>query len=307
MAGSINGIRAADVDLEVMRAFHVDKNTFGVSIELSDQYNERGRSYLLIVEFDGERIRYEIVLQIENLMLDHVSMSPAEHVLLEVGGVTHFLNGRAHRTARTPEPFFHKLFRPSGGPLFTYGEDGWVCQLYDMAWRPIEPGSKAFLRCMHGPSTEMLHVGGNFGTLLHLKGDVWVQIPLNFNKSIEALHVAEDGTISIGCEDGFCREVRDGSIRVIEAPDSDFLSIRDFKGRRFWGENDFGLFVQEGDRLIEFRALEFAFAMESSPELLVVTGWREVFLFDGSSWLGFEFAYDGDLLARTIDMGTRYR
>lgn len=302
----IGDLSPDEIDLEVMRAFHVGKDMFAVSVELSDKHSAFGRAYLLLVHFDGRQIQFEIVLQLENQMLGHVSTSPTDHVLMEVGGVTHFLRGAAETTARTPDPFFYRMFLPPGGPLFTYGEDGWVCRFDGRAWQPIKPIVKSFLRAMHGPSADLIHVVGSHGTLLHLRGDRWHQVPLDFNRSIEAVQVSADGTISLGCEDGYCFQYREGHLWEIAAPDSDFMSICEFKGARYWGENDFGLFVQKGDKLKKFRALEFVFAMEASEDLLVATGWKEVFAYNGSEWSGFEFGYDGNLFAHFIDMTARY-
>lgn len=302
----IEQIPPDQIFLEAMRAFHVGGTQFGVSVELSDEFRERGRSYLLLVDFNGSQARFDIVLQLENQMLSHISTSPRDHVLLEVGGLTHFLRGTAHTTARAPEPFFHKLFLPPGGPLFTYGEDGCVCRFEAGEWHPIKPLVSAFLRTMHGPSASQLHVAGDHGTLLRLVGDSWRQIPLDFNRSIQAIHVSGDGTVSIGCEDGFCFEYRDSELKQMKTPDSDFMSICDFQGARYWGDNDFGLFVQDDLKLKKFRALGFAYAMQPSDELLVVTGWKEVFAFDGSTWSGFEFGYDGHLYIQAIDMTKRY-
>ena len=303
---TIERLQPKDIDLEVISAFHVGPGQFAVSVELSDEHGEYGRSYLLLVRFDGRQINLEILLQLENRMLSHSSISPTEHALLEVGGVTHFLSGPGRATARTPEPFFHRLFQLRAGPLFAYGEDGWVCRFDGRAWQPIEPEVSSFLRAMHGPSADLVHVAGDHGTLLHLRGDRWHQVPLDFSRSIEAIHVSADGTINLGCEDGYCFQYSNNELLDIEAPESDFMSICEFKGARFWGENDFGLFIQDGRKLKEFRALEFVYALESSPEFMVAVGWREVFIFDGDTWTGFEFSYDGTLFAHVINMNKHY-
>ncbi len=303
---TIDDVPPQDIYLEAMRAYHLGGTLFGVSVELSDEYRECGRSYLLLVDFTGRTARFHVLLQLENQMLSHISSSQDDHVFLEVGGLTHFLRAGSHHTVRAPEPFFHKLFRLPGGALYTYGEDGCVCEFDGAAWQPIKPLVSSFLRTMHGPSSALLHVAGNNGTLLHLRENGWRQVPLDFNRSIEAIHVSQNGTVSIGCEDGFCLEYHDNLLKEIEAPDNDFMSICDFKGARYWGDNDFGVFVQDNYALKEFRALGFGYAMQPSPDLLVITGWKEIFIFDGHSWSGFEFGYDGQLYIQVIDMGRRY-
>lgn len=304
---NIDDLAAEDLDIEVMRAFHFGGSNFAVSVELSDKNYDNARYYVLLVEFSGSQINYSVVLQREKSMLSHVSNSADEHFVLESGGITHILNGGKHVELQGPEEFLNKLYYASDGSLFTYGEDGCSCELSGRNWQPIKPANKSFLRVMHGPDRKLIHAAGDHGTLLHLQGDHWQQVPLDFNNSIQALYVSKDSMISMGCEDGYCYQTRDSAIWPIVGLKSDLQSICEFKGARYWGDDDFGLFVEKDRRLVEFRALESAYSLEATEALLVGVGWKEVFIFDGVTWSGFEFGYDGKLYAHIVDMNKRYK
>jgi len=299
-------LRPEQIDLEVMNAFHLEGRLFSVSVQLSDEDDEIGLSFLLKVFFDGDALRSETLMEIPSLILSHVSPGPQEHVVLEVGGTTHFLQGSSHATSETPDVFFNKLFHHEGGGIYIYGEGGSVCSAQGRTWRSIKPAAQSFLRAMHGARNGPVHVAGDDGTLLYLSGSQWKRIPLPFNRSINALHVATDSTVSLGCEDGYCFQYFDDELIPIEAPTTDFFSICDFRGRRYWGDDEYGLYWQEGVTVRPMRQLGFGYAMDASADFLVVTGWREVFLFDGQVWSGFEFGYDKGLYSRVIDMSRRF-
>ncbi|MGX9146900.1 hypothetical protein [Mesorhizobium sp. 128a] len=294
------------IDVEVMSAFHLGGRYFSVSVQLSDENDEIGHSYLLKVLFDGKTLRYETLLEVPNLILAHVSPTPIDHVALEIGGTTHFLHGTAHAASGTPDQFFNKLYHQEGGAVYLYGEHGAVCVAEGHAWRAIKPIAKSFLRAMHGPRNGPVHVAGDDGTLLRLAGNGWKRIPLNFNRSINALQVAEDGVVNIGCEDGYCFQYFEDDLVAIEAPERDFFSICEFKGKRYWGDDEYGLYVQKRLKLAPLKELGYGYAMQASSEFLVVVGWKEVFLFDGSTWVGFEFGYNKGLHASIIDMSRRF-
>lgn len=306
MTKSYVGLDKKNTDLEVMNAFHVAPNTLAVSIELSNKTGEKGRSFLLLVRFDGLQIVLETKFEVPNRMLSHISVSPDDHWFLEVGGVVNIITAAGVTATRLPDPFFHRLFRVSSGEVFGFGEDGAICQLVGIDWRPFPATVRSFLRSMHGLSLDSLLVVGDHGTVLQNKGDRWQRLDLNLGHAIEVVCVSADGTVSFGCDDGLCYQKVESELFELQAPESDFMAICDFKGRRYWGENDFGLFVQKGNRLEEFRGLEFVYAMEASKDLLVVVGWHEVFTFDGEEWRGIEFGYDGNLFAKVIDMRKRY-
>ncbi|MET3518222.1 hypothetical protein [Mesorhizobium abyssinicae] len=294
-------IEPDEIDIEAIDAFHLGGDRFAVSVQLSDQYDEVARSYLLELTV-GKQVKSKVLLQIEDLILSHASIAADWHVALEVGGVTHHLRNRRQKIGQGPEPFTNKLWHLDPETIFLYGEAGTTCLARDNEWIEIPPATPAFLRTMHGPSRNLIHVGGDDGALLRLSGDAWTPIPLGFNRSISALNVSASGEVFFGCEDGYCARYADEELTDIAGPGTQIFSICEFRGERYWCDDEYGLFIQKGSRLERFKPLGYIYNMHSTSDFLVTAAWRYVFIFDGERWAGVELGYDGDLFVRSVDM-----
>ena len=294
-----------EVDIEMMNAFHLSGNLYGVSLQLSDKYNEIARSFIFIVEF-GQTLACREILRLENLLLDHISFAEKQHIALQIGGISHHLSASESKQLFGPEPFTNKLWRLDAKHIFLFGEAGTVCRLQENEWQPIKPATTEFLRSMSGCGPDTIIAAGDRGTLLRLENESWTQVDLQVNQSITASHVSTDGATSLGCEDGDCFQLLDDELIILQTEGGKFMSICEFRGQIFWGDDEYGLYQQNGRKLEPCRALEFAYAMHATETRLVVTGWKEVFIFDGDNWRGFEFAYDGNVLLREVDMLKRY-
>lgn len=290
-----------EIDVEAIDAFHLGGDRFAVSVQLSDQHDEVARSFLLELTL-GSRIEYKVLLRIEDLILSHTSISADSHVVLEVGGFTHHLHKSDHKTGEGPEPFTDKLWHLDQKTIFLYGDEGTACLAQGTKWNEIPPASPAFLRTMHGPSHDLIHAGGDRGTLLRFSGSAWTPIPLGFNRSISALNVSSKGEVFFGCEDGYCARYADEELLDIAGPGTQIYSICEFQGERYWCDDEYGLFVQKALKLVRFKPLGYIYNMHATDTCLVTAGWRYVFIFDGSAWSGVEFGYDGNLFVRSVDM-----
>ncbi|OAP34577.1 hypothetical protein AU381_24965 [Sinorhizobium glycinis] len=290
-----------EIDVEAISAFHLRRDLFCASVQLSDQNNEAGRSFLVRMSL-AEQIRYEVLLEIEDLILSHVSLSSREHIALQVGGTTHHLSNGTIATAEGPEAFTNRLWHLDEHTVYLYGDEGTVCFARGTEWVPIKAVTTAFLRAMHGPGPELIHVAGDHGTLLHLDGLRWRPISLGFNHSISALQVARDGDVYLGCENGFCARYANEELTEIAGPGTQIYSICEFAGNRYWGDDEYGLYIQKEMKLVPFRSLGFVYAMHATEAFLVAVGWKEIFAFNGREWSGVEFGYDGSLFVRRIDM-----
>ena len=60
-----------------------------------------------------------------------------------------------------------------------------------------------------------------------------VDLPLDID--LLGVHMAVDGRILIAGRDGICAEVSNGELLEIEAPNSTFFSVTQFKGATYWG------------------------------------------------------------------------
>lgn len=290
-----------EIDVEAIDAFHLGGDRFAVSVQLSDKHDEVARSFLLELTL-GRQVEFKVLLQIEDLILSHASIAEDTHVVLEVGGVTHYLHKDSHKTGQGPEPFTNKLWHLDRQTVFLYGEAGTACLAQGTEWIEIPPAVPGFLRAMHGPSRDLIHAGGDGGALLRFSGNIWVPIPLGFNRSISALNVSSKGEIFFGCEDGYCARYADEELTDIAGPGTQISSICEFRGERYWCDDEYGLFIQKGSSLVPFKPLGYIYNMHVTDDFLVTAAWRYAFMFSGKKWAGVEFGYDGNLFVRGVDM-----
>lgn len=295
-----------DIDVEAIDAFHLGGDRFAVSVQLSDQHDEVARSYLVELTL-GDRVEYKVLLEIEDLILSHCSLSADEHVVLEVGGVTHHLDKNGDRIGQGPEPFTNRLWNLDRKTVFLFGDEGTACLAHGTTWNEIPPVTPKFLQRMHGPNRDLIHAGGDGGTLLQLTGGAWTQIPLGFGRSISALNVSARGEVFFGCEDGYCARLADDELKDIAGPGTQIYSICEFQGERYWCDDEYGLFIQKELALVPFKPLGYIYNLHASDSFLVTAGWKYVFMFDGRGWSGIEFGYDGDLFVRKVDMTKNFK
>jgi len=290
-----------EIDVEAIDAFHLGGDRFAVSVQLSDRHDEVARSFLLELTL-GSQVEFKVLLQIEDLILSHTSIAADTHVVLEVGGVTHHLHKKSHKIGQGPEPFTNKLWHLDPQTIFLYGEAGTACLAQGTNWIEVPPAVPAFLRTMHGPSRDLIHAGGDDGALLRFSDSAWTPIPLGFNRSISALNVSSKGEVFFGCEDGYCARYADEELTDIAGPGTQIYSICEFRGERYWCDDEYGLFIQRASKLVRFKPLGYIYNMHTTDDFLVTAAWRYVFIFDGKKWAGVELGYDGNLFVRSVDM-----
>lgn len=289
------------IHIEAIEGFHLGGTRYSASFELSDHDGEYFRSFLLDIDF-GATLTFSIRLQIENTIMSHASLDVDRHVVLQIGGRMHDLTPEGDSITFLPDGVLRRLYHIDGGPQYVVG-DGGVCYLRESAvWEQVPTANGLALRDIHGPTPDLIHACGNGGTLLRLRGRVWEQVELPEQRSFTTLEVTSEELIHIGGAEGLAMALRDGELVELEAPVRDFFSIRSFKGRRYWSDANWGLNIQEGDRVVPFRELRHAFCMHTSPEKLVISGWKEIFIFDGQGWKGFELGYDGNIFLTALDM-----
>ncbi|KGJ09332.1 hypothetical protein EQ718_07560 [Paracoccus versutus] len=290
-----------EVHIEAIEGFHLGGTRYSASFELSDQNSEFARSFLLEVDC-GETLTFSIRQQVENTIMSHASLGDDRHLVLRLGGRMYDLTPEGDGMTFLPNGVLRRIFHIDGGPQYVVG-DGGVCYLRDReGWQEVPPLTDRALRDIHGPHPELIHACGNAGTLLRLRDRQWEAIEMPDQRDFTALEVADSGHIHIGGPDGLALALRDDELVELAAPARDFFGIRSFKGRRYWSDANWGLNIQEGDSIVPFRELRYAFYMHASAEKLVISGWKEIFIFDGENWEGFEMGYDGNIFLRRLDM-----
>jgi hypothetical protein len=299
---SIDSLSPDEVDIESIEGYHLGGTKFGASFELSDQNGEFARSYLLLVDF-AKTIQFEVKLTIEDSIRSHISYTPERHDVLELGGFIHRLEDGRTDVVPLSEGVLTRLWSPGEGTLFAIGEEGVSYVRRGQTWTELATiDEDAVLNAIHGLSRDSVYAAGDDGLFVRLAGDSWDPIDLPVQHDFTAIEAAKDGSVYLGGRDGTALRYVNSELVVLDAPEVDYFGICEFKGRRYWSDANFGLSVQEGTRLEPFRALGQAFWMHASEELLVVAGWKKIFLYDGDDWSGFELGYDGNIFLTRLDM-----
>ena len=289
------------VHIEAVEAFHTGGNRYAASFELSDHDGEFFRSYLLEVDL-GSNLTYKVRQRIEDTIMSHASLAPDRHIVLEIGGLMHDLTPEGDSVTSLPEGVLRRLYHLNGGQQYVVGDGGVGYIRTDDDWQLIPPLNGLALRDIHGPSSDLVYACGNEGTLYQLRGTAWDQVNLPDQRNFTTLEVTNKKLIHIGGREGLALAFRDDELVELSAPARDFFAIRTFKGRRYWSDVNWGLNIQEGDTVVPFRELRQVSYMHTSPEKLVIAGWKEIFVFDGETWDGFELGYDGDIFISRLDM-----
>ncbi|RUU66209.1 hypothetical protein EOC99_07050 [Mesorhizobium sp. M7A.T.Ca.TU.009.01.1.1] len=290
-----------EIDVQAVDGYHHGGNRFSASFELSDPDDEFSRSYLLEIEL-GATIRFNARLQIEDAIRSHVSFGPQDHVALELGGIIHDLPpGSASRT-ELREGALTRLWAPSRDRIFAIGDLG-VSYLRERGqWGQLETFDEAVPNDIHGRDGSPVYCAGDRGLLLRLDGRRWNRIDVGVEENFNTVLAGPQGEVYLGGANGAAYELRDSQLIALKANEVDYYDICEFRGKRYWSDMSYGVSVQKGRELVPLLETEQGFTMNATEEFLVVAGWHEFFLFDGTDWSGFEMGYDGNIFLRTVDI-----
>ncbi|SFX63170.1 hypothetical protein SAMN04244548_01532 [Paracoccus pantotrophus] len=298
----LDDLDPSEVRIEAVDAFHLGGTRYAASFELTDIHCEFSRSFLLDIDF-GETLTFTVRLQIEDAINSHATLAPDRHVVLELGGLIHDLTPAGDSVTALPEGVLRRIWHLKDGPQFVFGDRG-VAYVREPGgdWELIAPHDLAVLRAIHGSSAQDVHACGHGGLLLRLEGRAWVPVEIPDQRNFYALEVSADGAMHFGGAEGTAYALMGEELTPLEAAPWDYFGICSFKGRRYWTDSSYGISVQEGNALRPFRNLGQGFFMHASAEKLVISGWKEIFIFDGENWEGFEMGYDGNIFLRRLDM-----
>jgi hypothetical protein len=297
----IDALAPEDVDIETIEAFHLGGDHFSASFELSNDRSEFARSFLLDVRF-GPSLTFDIRLRIEDSIKSHSSVAPDRHLVLELGGIIHELQPEGDRQTTLKPSMLRRIWSLDDRHHYVFGNRG-IAYMRDSAeWLALEPYQESYIKSVHGRSVDTIHACGSRGELLRLDGRQWIALELPVQANFNDIYIGADNSIYLAGFEGQCYEIRDMELIPLVNEGHSFMGIAEFKGQRYWSDANFGLSIQRGDRIEPFRAIGQGFRMHSSEDLLVIAGWKEVFVFDGENWSGFELGYDGNIFLSRLDM-----
>lgn len=135
---------------------------------------------------------------------------------------------------------------------------------------------------------------GKGGLLVALGAQAPRKLPSPTTSAFRGIHAQPQGVLSLAGEAAWHGPAE--ALVALSAPDGvdDFNDVCEFRGQRYWsaaGANGGGVFVQEGDRLVQVLDSR-CWHLSSTDEFLYAAGEREVFRFDGAQWLQLQIVYD---------------
>lgn len=297
----IDQLAPEDVDIETIDAFHLGGDRFSASFELSNDRSEYARSFLLDVRF-GDTLTFDIRLRIEDSIKSHTSLRPDHHLLLELGGIIHELQPGGDDQVTLAQGMLRRIWSLDNGHQYVIGNRGIGYIREGGDWQVLAPYGDSYLKSIHGRSPKDIHACGSRGELLRLEGREWISLGLPVQADFNDIHVGRDGSIYLAGFNGNCYEIRDMELITLANEGHHYMGIAEFKGERYWSDANFGLSIQRGETIEPFRAIGQGFNMHCSADFLVIAGWKEVFVFDGEEWSGFELGYDGNIFLSRLDM-----
>ena len=160
-------------------------------------------------------------------------------------------------------------------------------------WTSQKLGEKEQLTAVHAIG-ERAYAAGESGLLLALGAKERRDVKSPATQTLNGLHVDPQGVLSLAGKAAWHGPAE--ALVALTAPDGveDFIDVCAFRGRRYWSaasEEGGGVFVQEGDRLVQVLDSR-CWHLTATENHLYAAGEREVFRFDGTEWLQLNLAYD---------------
>jgi len=288
-----------ELGVEVINAYHIGQQKLTATIEVSDFDEDAVRSFFVEIDFEGTP-SFEILTQIEDSFLGHLSRGLKEHYLMELGGIIHHLQAQKTLLQNVPKISVRAITGTGNNGAVIVGEDGANYLLDGQNWRLIEGLDTAIFRSVHSAKNGLVFATGNDGVVARLKSLAWDPINLPTNDDFNAIWAASADSIYLAGNQGLCIHLIESEMIELEADPFDYFGICEFQGNRYWSSAQYGISIQNDERVEKFKELTEAFTMQASDAYLVVTGWKTVFVFDGNIWRGFEFGYNEGLFMKDI-------
>lgn len=293
MTVDFSKLGGSEVHVRILNAFQPEaEGPFYASYSIEDSEGEDSYGFLFEIDFEDPS-RHRIVHQGPGVILDHATLSPERHLLLEmlrhvrVVGAT---GSEGRIDVETPH-FLNRIWK-GGREVYLTGDAQSVFRSTGDDFAPLFGGGQGMMRCLHATNGGHFVAGGDHGLLVTSRGDSIdrIEIPIGF--TISAVLRASDETTYIGCEGGLAFAIRDDELLPIGAVGSDIISLCEFDGRIFFGTVSDGILVLDGETLVPFSPIAFAYALNVEPHAMIAVTEEAAFVFDGKMWRGFAMVWE---------------
>lgn len=262
-------LNADDANVEVTNAFAYSMDEIFTVITANSAEEELAGAILCRINLREKQPTYEVLHDLNVRALDYLAQSPDRHYVLAMGAYLHEWIDGAFKYYDYPEALFlPNLADVDGTSLVVFGAQGRVFKFHDGHYDRLQTTTQEELKAGHFLNHDNGFVGGNFGSLLRWNGRDFAPVDLGNTVFIKGLHTKQDGSVMLACEDGIGMLFNGDEIVELNTAGSELLSVTEFKGVEYWGDDDFGVMTREGGEFVPKFETGYAFRMNATEKIL---------------------------------------
>lgn len=268
-------------------------NTCAILFETGDGDHDRTLSVIFEVE-DFDPAKSRPIMVTDHWLFSLSATNKEDLSALEVGRDV-WRGGLDSWTRRNAANWFcNRLWCHNPETTFLIGANGLSCRFNGTTYAPIKPGRNALLFDIHGQA-ETFCVGAA-GTLQKLVGDAWRPIDLSMSARFRGVDATRPELLRFCGDNGQCFELHNEEELIpIEAPESTFFTVREWRGEVYWGDSWFGVYRQKGNTVEEFFETRLGYDLRCDEDFLYCVGTDTAWRFDGETWKSLRLNYsDGE-------------
>lgn len=291
-----------DAYCEVTNVFSFSKDSVFLLINARSEEEELYGSALVKVKLSTTPT-YELLHEFNSSTLDYFAEHPDLHYILASGGYIH----KVEQSELTVYPFAANAFlsglaKIDKNTVAVFGERGLIFRFQDGTYTQMPTNTEETLHSIHFPRPNHGYAGGNYGAFLEHKDTKFSSVELGNNEFIKAVHVKDDGSVLIGCDEGIGLVLQGDELIRVEGNDADLYSIAEYKGVEYWGDDSFGIYTRSGDQFVPKFETGYAFDINATDTLMTINAGYWVYIFDGSSWIQLQINADRERMIERIPL-----
>jgi hypothetical protein len=181
----------------------------------------------------------------------------------------------------------------SSSVTYAYGIDGAV--FASPTWSAL-PRLRADVLSVCEADKGQLYVCGSDGLFARFSDEVWEEIDLGTNVSLNVACVLPDGGILVLGMNGFAGIMKDEEWSLLNLPQLDFYDACVFRGETYIGAGSDGLHVLQNGELVLVKDNVISYTLRSCTQYLAIAGDNEIVRYDGIEFpfVSFEDELDDD-------------
>ncbi|TDW32687.1 hypothetical protein EV128_10631 [Rhizobium azibense] len=282
-----------DAHVEAIQAWQGEDGKCRVLYHFSDQ--DMTVNEAAIYEIDSEHLpSFELLHAFNEFPLSLYVASPEDYFVLDAAGAVHECHNSAWTSNKFADSMMLRVWGLGRRNVFLFGTEGNAYRYDGARWTHFDMPTEQRLNDMHGLSADRIYAVGDLGAMARFDGSRWHTVDAGVENELRAVSVGSDGAIYVGGAEGTCFRLQGEERYDFDVPDSMFQAICEFQGKRYWGDDETGVFRQERTRLRLSKDIDFAYYMTASRKKMAVTSGPQVAFFDGKEWTAVELRHSSD-------------